>query len=234
MAVDPLYRRYHQDTLTFRMIYAFTENFVLPLSHDEVVHGKGSLLAKMPGDAWQRFANLRLLYAYQYAQPGKKLLFMGAEFAQDREWSHESSLDWHLEREPAHGGVARLIGDLNHLYRSEPALYQLDTDPGGFQWVDCSDLDQSIVSLVRRSREDRLVLVVCNLTPVPRTNYLIGVPRGGFWREALNSDSAIYGGSGHGNLGGLEAAPIPAHGRYHSLSLVLPPLAAMFFISEGA
>jgi 1,4-alpha-glucan branching enzyme len=234
MAVDPLYRRYHQDTLTFRMIYAFTENFVLPLSHDEVVHGKGSLLAKMPGDTWQRFANLRLLYAYQYAQPGKKLLFMGAEFAQDREWSHESSLDWHLEREPAHGGVARLIGDLNHLYRSEPALYQLDTDPGGFQWVDCSDRDQSIVSLVRRSREDRLVLVVCNLTPVPRTNYLIGVPRGGFWREALNSDSAIYGGSGHGNLGGLEAAPIPAHGRYHSLSLVLPPLAAMFFISEGA
>jgi 1,4-alpha-glucan branching enzyme len=232
MAFDPIYRRYHQDTLTFRMIYAFTENFVLPLSHDEVVHGKGSLLAKMPGDPWQRLANLRLLFAYQYAQPGKKLLFMGAEFAQEREWTHESSLDWHLERLPAHRGIARLVGDLNHLYRSEPALHQLDTDPSGFEWVDCSDRDRSIMSLVRKSRgSERMVLVVCNLTPVPHSNYMIGVPRGGFWREALNSDSAEYGGSGHGNLGGLEAAPIPAHGRYHSLNLVLPPLAALFFVS---
>jgi 1,4-alpha-glucan branching enzyme len=235
LAHDPIHRRYHHHQLTFRMLYSFTENFVLPLSHDEVVHGKGSLLARMPGDGWQKFANLRLLFGYQYAQPGKKLLFMGGEFAQGREWSHESSLDWHLLGTPWHAGVQRWVADLNRLYRSEPALHELDFDPAGFEWVDANDADTSVLSFLRRGRStDDCILVLCNFTPVPRTDYRVGVPRGGFWRELLNSDAPDYGGSGWGNLGGVEALPVPCHGRSHSVMLALPPLAVVFFKSTGA
>ncbi|HEY8475469.1 MAG TPA: 1,4-alpha-glucan branching protein GlgB [Chloroflexota bacterium] len=235
LSKDPIYRKYHHDLLTFRMIYAFHENFVLPLSHDEVVHGKGSLLGKMPGDDWQKLANLRLLYGYQYAQPGKKLLFMGGEFGQWREWNHEESLDWHLLQYNAHPELQRWVADLNRLYRGQPALHELDFHPEGFEWIDCADAQNSVVSLLRKGRStNALVLVVCNFTPVPRTNYRIGAPRGGFWREALNSDAREYGGSGHGNLGGVEAAPVPSHGRPYSLTLTLPPLGALFLIHEGA
>ena len=230
MALDPVHRKYHHNRLTFRLLYAFNENFVLPYSHDEVVHGKGSMLAKMPGDTWQKFANLRLLYGYLFGQPGKKLLFMGNEFGQWAEWYHEVSLDWHLLREPLHQGMKSWVTDLNALYRSEPALHESDCDPAGFSWADCSDADSSVVSFVRHGRStDALVFPVFNFTPVPRHGYRLGVPRGGFWREALNSDSRSYGGSGLGNLGGLQTAPIPAHGRAQSLELVLPPLSALFF-----
>ncbi len=224
---DPVFRRYHHGELTFRQMYAFTENFVLPLSHDEVVHGKGSLLGKMPGEPWQQFANLRLLLGLMWAQPGKKLLFMGAELAQRQEWSHERSLDWHLLAEPPHEGVRAWVRDLNRLLRAEPALHLGDFDPAGFEWVDCRDAEASTLSLLRKgARPEDDLLVVLNFTPIPRANYRVGVPRGGYWEEVLNSDAEVYGGSGRGNLGGVEAAPVGAHGRHHSLVVTLPPLAA--------
>jgi len=226
---DPIHRRYHHNEITFRMMYAFSENMVLPLSHDEVVHGKGSLLDKMPGDDREQFANLRLLLAYQWAQPGKKLLFMGGELAQRGDWSHERSLDWHLLDAPWHAGVRILVGDLNRLLR-EPALHARDFDPAGFEWVDANDADASVLSFLRRAGGGAPdLLVVINFTPVVRRNYRVGVPRGGLWSEVLNTDAPLYGGSGVGNLGGVEAAPVSSHGRPHALSLTLPPLAAVFF-----
>jgi 1,4-alpha-glucan branching enzyme len=229
MVKEPVYKKYHHNQLTFRMLYAFTENFVLPLSHDEVVHGKGSLLSKMPGDTWQKFANLRLLLGYMYGQPGKKLLFMGGELGQWREWKHDESLDWHLLQYIPHSGLQKLVEDLNCLYRSEPSLYELDFSSMGFAWVDCNDSDQSVLSFIRRGNtRDDIVIVVCNFTPVTRFHYRVGVPRGGFWRELLNSDAREYGGSGHGNLGGVEATSIPYHGRPYSLNITLPPLATVF------
>jgi 1,4-alpha-glucan branching enzyme len=233
MSKEAVHRKYHHGQLTFRLIYAFTENFVLALSHDEVVHGKGSLLAKMPGDDWQKLGNLRILLGYMYAQPGKKLLFMGGEFGQWREWDHESSLDWNLLQYPAHAGLRHWVHDLNRQYAAEPALHELDCDPAGFQWVDASDSDTSVVSFLRKGRSaEQVVLVACNFTPVPRHNYRLGVPRGGFWKEILNSDAREYGGSGQGNFGGLETAPIPSHGHLASLNLTLPPLGVAFFKFE--
>jgi len=230
---DPVFRKYHHEQLIFSMWYAFTENFVLPLSHDEVVHGKGSLLGKMPGDDWQRFANLRLLLGYMYGHPGKKLLFMGADLGQWAEWNHDASLEWHLLADQPHQGIARWVEDLNRVYRKEPALHQLDFEQDGFEWVDCHDWEQSTLSFLRKGGyEEDLVLVVCNFTPVPRTNFRVGVPRGGYWRELLNSDATLYGGSGAGNMGGIEAAPLPAHGRFHSLAVDLPPLGVVMFKPE--
>jgi len=232
---DPVFRKYRHNQLTFSIWYAFSENFVLPLSHDEVVHGKGSLFGKMSGDEWQKFANLRLLYGYMYGHPGKKLLFMGAEIAQWKEWNHEESLEWHTLEYPYHQGVQRWVKDLNHLYKTEPALYELDFSNEGFQWIDFHNWEESVISFIRKgSSTDTLVLVVCNMTPLPRYNYRVGVPKGGFWKEVLNSDAPLYSGSGHGNAGGLEASPVPAHGRYHSLSLTLPPLGILFFKHGGA
>ena len=234
LSKDPVYRRYHHHDLTFRGLYAFTENYCLPLSHDEVVHGKGSLLGKMPGDDWQRFANLRALLAYQYAQPGKKLLFMGGEFGQRAEWSHEASLDWHLLAHAPHQGVQRLVRDLNRVLRAEPALHEVDTEPAGFEWVDANDSDNSASTWLRWSRDHREVAVVaCNFTPVPRYGYRVGVPRAGFWRELLNTDAGDYGGSGFGNLGGVGTEPVPFHGREQSLALNLPPLAVVVLKHEG-
>jgi 1,4-alpha-glucan branching enzyme len=229
-AVDPLYRRYHHHKLTFRSVYAFSENFVLPLSHDEVVYGKRSLLEKMPGDEWQRFATLRLLYAYMWAQPGKKLLFMGGEFGQRREWTHERSLDWHLlSEQPLHGQLQLLVGELNRLHRSEPSLHELDVQPAGFEWVAADDVENGVYAFLRRGREARqCVLAVFNNTPIPRFNYRLGVPFEGVWAEVLNTDSSAYGGSNHGNVGGVLASPIPSHGRPFSLNLTLPPLGALY------
>ncbi|MFO8011117.1 MAG: 1,4-alpha-glucan branching protein GlgB [Dehalococcoidia bacterium] len=233
MSREPIHRRYHHNLLTFRGMYAFSENFVLPLSHDEVVHGKASMLSKMPGDDWQKFANLRLLYGYMYAQPGKKLLFMGDEFGQRREWAHDESLEWYLLQYSPHQGLQRWVNDINHLCRSHPALYELDTSPAGFEWIDCQDMESSIISLIRRSAiKDETVIGVFNFTPVPRSNYRVGVPRSGFYREALNSDALDYGGSGEGNMGGLASVPIPSHGRFHSLTLNIPPLASLFLVLE--
>jgi 1,4-alpha-glucan branching enzyme len=233
MSKEPVHRKYHHNELTFRMLYAFTENFVLPLSHDEVVHGKGSLLGRMPGDDWQRFANLRLLYGYMYAQPGKKLLFMGCEFAQWNEWYHDTSLDWHLLEYKPHQGIQRLVSDLNRLYRSEPSLHECDNDPSGFEWIDCSDWEQSIVSLIRKGRSTRRVtLIAANFTPVPRQGYRVGVPYGGVWHEILNSDAPEYGGGGIGNCGAVTAEEVPCHGRPCSLVLNLPPLAVVFLRSS--
>ncbi len=228
MSKDPVHRRFEHQQLTFRMLYAFTENYMLPLSHDEVVHGKGSLLAKMPGDDWQKFANLRLLLAYMYAMPGKKLLFMGAEFGQWTEWNHEASLDWHLVDEPMHDGMSRWTGDLNRILRDERPLHELDFDPAGFAWIDATDAEQSVISFIRRSTRDEVILAAFNFTPVPRHNYQIGAPLGGRWLEILNSDAPIYGGGGQGNLGGVDAAPVGRHGHLHSLNLTLPPLGAIF------
>ena len=234
MSKDPIYRRYDHNLLTFRMIYAFAENFLLPLSHDEVVYGKGSLLRKMPGDDWQKFANLRLLLGYMYAQPGKKLLFMGGELGQWDEWYHETSLSWHLLEQPSHAGLHHWVEELNRAYRSEPALHEIDNDWSGFEWIDANDADNSVISLLRKAKDERdAVLVVCNFTPVVRHNYRIGVPRDGFWRELLNSDANQYGGSHQGNMGGVDATPIPSHNRFHSISITLPPLAAMFLKCDG-
>jgi 1,4-alpha-glucan branching enzyme len=230
---DPIHRQYHHNMLTFRMLYGFTENFVLPLSHDEVVHGKGSLLNKMPGDEWQKFANLRLLFAYMYAQPGKKLLFMGGEFGQSNEWSHDRALDWWLLQYPVHRGVHSWMRDLNHLYRNEKALHELDNDSAGFEWVDCNDAPMSVVSLLRKGTSPKdVMLVACNFTPVPRERYRVGVPSGGWWKEQLNSDGKEYAGSGIGNGGGAMAEPIEQHGRPFSIELTLPPLAAVFLKQE--
>jgi 1,4-alpha-glucan branching enzyme len=234
MAQDPVFRKFHHNELTFRIMYAFSENFVLPLSHDEVVHGKRSLLDKMPGEDRERFANLRLLLGSMWAQPGKKLLFMGGELAQGREWSHERSLDWHLLGLERHAGVQRWVRDLNRVLRENPALHVNDFDPSGFEWVDCTDAESSVISLLRKGRPgDPEILVVLNFTPIPRQSYRIGVPRPGFWREILNGDAQHYGGSGWGNLGGQEAAPVGAHGRLYSLALTLPPLSALFFRRDG-
>jgi 1,4-alpha-glucan branching enzyme len=234
MSQDPYFRKYHHYKLTFRMLYAFHENFVLPLSHDEVVYGKGSLFGKMPGDDWQKFANLRLLFGYMYAQAAKKLLFMGGEFGQRREWTHDSTVEWDLLQDDRHSGLQQWVTDLNRLYRQEPALHERDLDPAGFEWVDCADAESSIVSLLRKGQStDDEILIVCNFTPVPRPNYRIGASRNGFWKEVLNSDATQYGGSGWGNLGGLEAVPIPLHGRTQSITLTLPPLASLFFKHSG-
>ncbi len=225
---DPVHRRYHHDRITFSIWYAFFENFVLPLSHDEVVHGKGSLIGRMPGDAWQRFANLRLLFGYLCGHPGKKLLFMGGEFGQTSEWSHEESLAWHLLQYGEHAGVQRWVRDCNRLLRSEPALHQVDFDANGFQWVSCDDSETSWLAFLRRGRDGALLLVVCNLTPVPRHAHRVGVPRSGRWRELLNSDAQTYGGSGLGNMGWVNTRGVPLHGQPDSVELMLPPLAAVF------
>ncbi len=227
---DPIHRKYHQNDLTFRMLYSWHENFVLPLSHDEVVHGKGSLIGKMPGDEWQKFANLRALFGYMYAQPGKKLLFMGGEFGQVREWAHDTSLEWHVLQYQVHRGVQAWMEQLNRFYRSEPAMHVFDNNPEGFEWVDCTDASMSTVSLLRKSENPKdSVLVVCNFTPVPRMSYRVGVPHGGYWREMLNSDAREYAGSGMGNLGGTHAEAVEMHGRPYSLKLTLPPLSVLFF-----
>jgi 1,4-alpha-glucan branching enzyme len=226
---DPIYRKHHQNDLIFRMIYAFTENFVLPLSHDEVVYGKASLLSKMPGDDWQKFANLRLLYGYMFAQPGKKILFMGGEFGQWNEWSHEKSLDWHLLQYDRHSGIQKWITDLNKLYRAEPSLHQLDFDSTGFEWIDFKDASKSIFSFIRKGRSSGgQIVVVCNFTPQTYSSYDIGVPQAGTWQEVLNSDTRAYGGSGKGNLDALEAKNKPVHGRQYSITLTIPPLAIIF------
>ena len=227
---DPLHRTHHHKKITFSTLYAFSENFILPFSHDEVVHMKGSMLDKMPGDEWQKFANLRTLYGYLFTYPGKKLLFMGSEFGQGREWTHDESLDWHLLDYPRHADLRRWVQDLNHLYRSECALFESDSDSHGFEWIDGNDRQRSVISFLRRavSPNDELV-VVCNFTPVPREGYRIGVPHEGCWQELLNSDATFYGGSGVGNLGGLKAEPEPTHGRSHSLNLNLPPLGCLIF-----
>ncbi|MBL8481449.1 MAG: alpha amylase C-terminal domain-containing protein, partial [Rhodocyclaceae bacterium] len=228
-------RKHHHHELTFGIMYAFHENFVLPLSHDEVVHGKGSMIGKMPGDRWQKFANLRLYYAFMYAHPGKKLLFMGGEFAQEREWNHDAGLDWHLLGRPEHAGMQRLIRDLNRTYRSIAALHELDFEPAGFEWIDHADAENSVLSFLRHGRRaDRCVLVVCNFTPVVRHGYRVGVPHGGYYREILNSDAALYGGSDVGNPPGLHAVALPMHERPYSLQLDLPPLGALWFEWQAA
>ena len=233
-ALDPLYRKFHHDRLTFSLWYAFHENFVLPLSHDEVVYGKRALAAKFPGDPWQRRATLRALFGYMWAHPGKKLVFMGGELGDEREWTHEGALDWGLLDQPAHAGVRRWVADLNRLYRAQPALHRLDFSPAGFEWIDRHDADSSVLAFLRRAgAADPTVLVVCNLTPIPRTNHAVGVPSGGHWEEALNSNAVLYGGNGTGNFGGVDAAPVGAHGRFHSLTVALPPLSTTFFIHEG-
>ncbi|HEX7669132.1 MAG TPA: 1,4-alpha-glucan branching protein GlgB, partial [Polyangiaceae bacterium] len=231
LSKEPIHRKYVHDRLTFRGMYAWHENFVLPLSHDEVVHGKGSLLGKMPGDEWQRFANLRLLFAYQYACPGHKLLFMGGELGQTNEWSHESPLDFSLLGAPMHGGIARLVSELNCVYRSEAALYELDQRPEGFTWVDIRNAEESILAFERRARDGSRVLAVFNFTPVPRRGYRMGVSSEGWWQEIVNTNAAEFGGTGEGNFGGRRADRIAAHGRSWSLDLTLPPLAAVYFRS---
>jgi 1,4-alpha-glucan branching enzyme len=236
MSKDPIYRIFHHTQITFSLMYAFSENFILPLSHDEVVYGKGSMLRKMPGDEWQKFANLRLLYGYMYGHPGKKLLFMGNDFGQWNEWNHDSSLDWNLLAEGSrHKQLQRWVRDLNTLLRGERALYELDSDAAGFEWIDCNDISRSVLSFLRKGyRPEDTLLFVCNFTPVPRPNYRVGAPGGGFWKEILNSDAPLYGGSGQGNMGGVEASPLPMHGRPWSLSITAPPLGVVAFKAERA
>jgi 1,4-alpha-glucan branching enzyme len=229
-ALDPVYRKYHHGELTFSMLYAFNENFVLPLSHDEVVHGKRSLLNKMPGDLWQQFANLRLLYSYMFAHPGKKLLFMGAELGQRAEWNHDRELEWDLLNYREHRGLHRLVTDLNALYRREPALYEVDFAWQGFEWLECNDADAGVLVFLRRARQSpETLLVVASFTPAVRENYRVGVPEPGRYREILNSDAEIYGGSNVGNLGGVITEPVPWMGRPNSLVLRVPPLGVAFF-----
>ncbi|MDX1389857.1 MAG: alpha amylase C-terminal domain-containing protein, partial [Acidobacteriota bacterium] len=229
MALDPIHRKHNHRKLSFRMLYAYSEKFMLPLSHDEVVYGKGSLIGKMPGDLWQRFASLRALFGYMYAQPGKKLLFMGGDFAQWREWDHESALDWKLLDDPRHEGVRRCVERLNGLYRSEPALHEGDCDPAGFRWVEVEDPDQSVYAFLRRGKaEGEVMLVAANFTPVPREGYRLGVPHGGRWVELFNSDAEEYGGSGMGNLGEVRAGATASHGLRYSVTLTLPPLSVVY------
>ena len=235
MRRDPVHRPHHHDSLTFGMIYAFNENFILPLSHDEVVHGKGSLLAKMPGDRWQRFANLRLYFGFMWAHPGKKLLFMGGELGQQAEWNHDAELDWGALADEHHRGVQRLVADLNRAYRDTPALHECDCEPRGFEWIDFADRDQSVIVFLRRGRgDDALAVAACNFTPVPRYGYRIGVPGPGHYREIINTDSAWYGGSNLGNVGGVDAVAAPCHGREYSLAVTLPPLACVMFAWRAA
>ncbi|HEY6821887.1 MAG TPA: 1,4-alpha-glucan branching protein GlgB [Burkholderiales bacterium] len=230
---DPVFRKYHHDELTFSLWYAFHENFVLPLSHDEVVHGKGSLIGRMPGDAWQQFANLRLLFGYMWSHPGKKMLFMGGEFGQRREWTHEQSLEWHvLGMDSRHGGLQRWVADLNRLYSEESSLHARDFSQDGFEWVSRADWQQSVIGFLRKNGDAPPVLAVLNFTPVPRQGYRLGVPRAGRWQELLNSDAEIYGGSGMGNFGGVQAEAHPFDGHPHSISITLPPLGAVFFKPE--
>jgi 1,4-alpha-glucan branching enzyme len=231
---DPVYRRYHHHELTFSLVYAFSENFILPLSHDEVVHGKGSLLSKMPGDKWQKLANLRSMYAYMRAHPGKKLLFMGCEIAQEGEWSHERSLDWHLLEDPSHAGVQRAVADLNHVYRETPALYDVDFEPSGFWWLEPNDAENNVVAFGRVTQDGSGVIVcAANLSPVPRHGYRMGLPVSGRWREAMNTDADAYGGSGVGNMGGVDAEPVPWHGQAFSAELTLPPLGVLWLVPEA-
>ncbi len=233
MSRDPIFRRFHLNDLTFGLLYAFQENFVLPLSHDEVVHGKGSIINRMPGDRWQRFANLRAYYAFMWTHPGKKLLFMGGEFGQEREWNHNESLDWHLLDDPHHDGVRLLMRDLNALYRSFGALHANDHEAGGFEWIDCSDHEKTVLSFVRNGRsEDDSVVVVCNFTPEVREGYRIGVSSPGYYHEVLNTDAERYGGSNVGNYGGVHAEAVPVHGQAHSVALRLPPLAVVILQAE--
>ena len=229
---DAVFRKYHHNHLTFGLLYAFNENFILPLSHDEVVHGKGALIGKMPGDEWQQFANLRLLFGLMWTHPGKKLLFMGGEIGQRREWQHEESLEWNVLQYPLHDGIRKWMGDLNRVYRQEPALHALDFAAEGFAWVDANNSEESVISFLRYGDADGdtprdMVLVICNATPVPRHNHIIGVPISGAWEEIANSDAQYYGGSGMGNLGHVESTPVSAHGHYHSLTLTIPPLAIL-------
>jgi 1,4-alpha-glucan branching enzyme len=232
-AHDPVYRRYHHNELTFSMIYAFTENFVLPLSHDEVVHGKGSLLNKLPGDRWQQHANLRSLYAYMWAHPGKKLLFMGGELAQEGEWNHDGSLEWHVLGWREHAGAQALVRDLNRIYRGEPALYEVDFEPHGFRWLDANDVERNIFAFARFSGDgQRAVVCICNLSPMPRHHYRAGLPYGGRWRESVNTDSEHYGGSNVGNYGGVEAEASPWQGQPFSAELTLPPLGAIWLVPD--
>jgi len=234
MAEDPINRRYHHSEMTFGLLYAYSENFVLPISHDEVVHGKGSLLQKMPGDRWQKFANLRAYLAFMWTHPGKKLLFMGCEFAQEREWDHDHSLDWHLLADPSHRGTQDLVRDLNRLYRTIGALHELDCDPGGFEWIEQNDFSNSVFAFLRKGSDGSdPILVVCNMTPVVRTDYRVGVPKGGEWNEILNTDAERYGGSNVGNYGTLEADDTLWHGRQNSLTMTLPPLATIVFRGEN-
>ena len=232
---DPVYRTYHHSQLLFSLMYAFSENFVLTLSHDEVVYGKGSMIRKMPGDDWQKAANLRLLYGYMFGHPGKKLLFMGNDFGQWNEWNHDSSLDWHLlEQNPRLKQLQRWVRDLNTMMRGEPSLYELDANPAGFEWIDSNDVARSVISFLRKGvGEGEMLLLVCNFTPATHHNYRIGAPVGGFWKEIMNGDALIYGGSGQGNMGGVEASPLPVHGRPWSLSITVPPLATVVFKPVG-
>jgi 1,4-alpha-glucan branching enzyme len=230
MSLDPVFRRYHHNQITFSLMYAYSERFVLPFSHDEVVHLKKAMLSKMPGDAWRMFANLRALYGYMFGHPGKKLMFMGDEFGQWQEWNHDTSLHWHLTSDPMHAGLQRWVKDLNTLYRGEPALYERDDSPEGFEWIDCSDHEGNVVSFVRRAADPaNMLLFVCNFAAAPRYDYRIGAPVEGVWEEILNSDATAYGGSGLGNLGAVETSPTPTHGRPFSLSLTLPPLSVIAF-----
>jgi 1,4-alpha-glucan branching enzyme len=234
-ALDPIYRKHHHDRISFVMMYTYSEHFILPLSHDEVVHGKGSLYGRMPGDAWQKLANLKALFALMYSQPGRKLMFMGSEFGQHREWDHDAELEWGLLDDPGHASVQRLVRDLNQLYRSRPALHARDDEPAGFSWTEVNDRANSIFGLVRHGHEaGQHMLVVCNFTPVPRHGYRIGVPQGGMWRECLNTDSDYYSGSGMGNMGGVHAEAVPVRGLSMSLSLTLPPLGVLWLEPEGA
>jgi len=233
IARDPVHRKHHHNDLTFSLMYAFSENFVLPLSHDEVVHGKRSLIGRMPGDQWQRFANLRLYLAYLFTHPGKKLLFMGGEFAQEHEWNHDTELDWHLLENETNQGIKSLVRDLNGLYSSLPALHERDSENGGFAWIDCTDFEKGVLSFRRHGCKERdCAVVVCNFTPVPRYNYDVGVPLGGHWREAFNSDSSFYGGTNIGNTGHVFARAKSVHGLDHSLSLTIPPLATLVLVPE--
>jgi 1,4-alpha-glucan branching enzyme len=228
MAEDPINRRWHHDKMTFGLHYAFSENFVLPISHDEVVHGKGSLLNKMPGDRWQKLANLRAYLGWMWTHPGKKLLFMGCEFGQEREWNHDRSLDWHLIENPEHAGLQRLVRDLNALYRAHPALHRLDCAPEGFRWIDGGNADDNVFSFLRLSDDGTPpVAVICNFAPIPRTDFRVGLPSGGRWHEAFNSDASEYGGTGTGNGGSVSAEGESWHGQPVSASLTLPPLATL-------
>jgi 1,4-alpha-glucan branching enzyme len=231
-ALDPVYRKHHQNKLTFGLMYAFSENFVLPLSHDEVVHGKKSMLDKMPGDPWQRFANLRALYGFMWGYPGKKLLFMGCELAQTTEWSDTGSVPWHLEGQSSHAGMQRLVRDLNRVYQSYPAMYQQDVKPAGFEWISHSDAAQSIIAFARWGMDGSCAVVVCNFTPVPRHGFRLGVPKAGEWEEVINSDQHVYGGSGIVN-GALTSEPVGAHHKQQSLVMTLPPLATVIFTKPG-
>jgi 1,4-alpha-glucan branching enzyme len=222
---NPVHRRWHHNQITFSMLYSFTENFVLPFSHDEVVHGKRAMLDKMPGDLWQKHATLRALYGYMFGHPGKKLMFMGSEFGQWREWDHDSSLDWHLLADPLHDGLRRWVRDLNYAYQRERSLHEVDFEGRGFSWIDCQDNENSVISMIRRARDPQdFTVMVVNFTPVPRPNYRVGVPEAGWYREVLNSDAELYGGSNMGNRGGIMSESAPAHGHQQSLSLTIPPL----------